>query len=341
MSAVAQRRVRAAAKELGYVPNGAAQSLSKSRSTTLGVLLPALYGEFFSEVMRGIDGTARRAGYHLLLASSRSETRELEIALRSMRGRVDGLIVMAPDRRANTVIASLTRDFPTVLINSAESTQFSSVAIDNFEGARAMVRHLIALGHQRIAMIAGPDNNHDAAERLRGYRAALEEHAHAAEAGVVVGSFTEASGYQAITGLLRLKPRPTALFAANDSMAIGALSALRERSLVVPDDMAIAGFDDLAMARYTNPPLSSVAIDIAALGQRAAERVLDLVRRGTTVADGGVESAAPLREVVATRLVIRQSCGAAAHTSTRSASRGAAPSARRSSSVPTARRSSS
>lgn len=304
VSPTAQRRVRAAAKQLGYVPNGAAQSLSKSRTSTLGVLLPALYGEFFSEVMRGIDGAARRAGHHLLLASSRTDTRELDAALRSMRGRVDGLIVMAPDPRASDLIAARVRDFPVVLVNTPDVDGISSITTDNFEGARAMVRHLVALGHRHVAMIAGPEHNHDAGERLRGYHAALDEAGVDAEARTILpGQFSEASGYRAAISLLRRRARPTALFAANDSMAIGALSALRERGLAVPDQIAVAGFDDVPAARYASPPISSVAIDIVALGQRATQRLLGLIGVGA--------HAPPAREIVATHLVIRQSCGGA------------------------------
>lgn len=331
VSPAARRRVRAAAKQLGYVPNGAAQSLSRSRTTALGVLLPALYGEFFSEIMRGIDGAARRGGYHLLLAGAGAGSRELQASLQSLRGRVDGLIVMAPDAPGHAVFSSLADDFPAVLISSAGTDRFSSVGIDNAGGAHAMVRHLLSLGHRRIAMIAGPPDNHDAAERRRGYHAALLEAGRVPEpATVLAGNFSEASGHRAVAALLRLRPRPTALFAANDSMAIGAISALHERGLVVPDDMAVVGFDDLSVARYTNPPLTTVSVDIAALGQRATQRVLEIVR-------SGARSGAPVREIVPTQLVVRQSCGA---TGARTPLHVSPPSKRRAASALPSRRSS-
>ena len=148
-----------------------------------------------------------------------------------------------------------------------------------------MTRHLIARGHRRIAMVCGPQRNYDAAERLRGYHTALAESGIEHEASLVVrGDFSELSGYGAVSQLLELEPRPTAIFAANDSMAIGALSALREAGLRVPDDVAVAGFDDIPLARYMNPPLSTVHVDISQLGERAAALLLTSLKKGQSPA---------------------------------------------------------
>ncbi|MGH7719387.1 MAG: LacI family DNA-binding transcriptional regulator [Gemmatimonadaceae bacterium] len=298
-----RRRVQSIAARLGYSPNGAARSLITSRTNTLGVLLPDLYGEFFSEVIRGIDQTARRHGYHLLVSSSHSDKDEIEAALRSMRGRVDGLIVMSPDMDAQVAVKNLPARFPVVLLNCAsDDGTLDSLTIENYEGAYALVRHLVGLGHRRIAMIKGSERNHDAAERLRGYRAALRAaRLKPARSWEVPGDFSEASGYRAALELLRRTPRPTAIFAANDSMAIGALSALRELGIAVPGEVAVAGFDDIPLARYMNPPLSSVHVDISVLGARATDRLLEVVRGG----GGGAQR----HDTLPTRLVIRSSCG--------------------------------
>jgi LacI family transcriptional regulator len=297
-------RVRDAALRLGYVPHGGARSLSTSRTHTLGVLLPDLYGEFFSEVIRGIDQTAQRNGFHILVSSSHDGRPGVEAALRSMRGRVDGLIVMWPEMDAETALRNLPAGFPLVLMNAPVGPHaFDVITVANFEGARAMVRHLLELGHRRIAIIKGAEGNYDAAERLRGYRAALEEAGVASDPALeLAGDFSERAGFRATTQLLAATPRPTAIFAANDSMAIGALSALREAGLRVPDDVAVAGFDDIPLARYLDPPLSSVHVDIAALGERAARRLLEAVR----------DKAAHDRrsETVPTTLVLRRSSGA-------------------------------
>jgi LacI family transcriptional regulator len=293
------------AARLGYSPHGAARSLITSRTSTIGVLLPDLYGEFFSEVIRGIDQTAQHHGYHLLVSSSHDGRLALEAALRSMRGRVDGLIVMWPEMDADIAVRNLPAGFPVVLLNSPASADlFDVIMIANFDGARAMVCHLLDLGHKRIAIIKGAEGNVDAAERLRGYRAAL------AEAGVmalpeleVAGDFNEESGFRATGELMLCKARPSAIFAANDAMAIGALSALRQAGLRVPEDVALAGFDDIPMARYLDPALSSVHVDISALGARAALRLLAAIRDK----DGHQHRA----ETLPTTLVLRRSCGAA------------------------------
>jgi LacI family transcriptional regulator len=296
--------VRQVASDLGYSPNGAARSLITSRSHTIGVLLPDLYGEFFSEVIRGIDLAAQRGKYHLLLSSARHDGPELEAALRSMRGRVDGLIVMSPELDAGAARRSLPENFPVLLLNTPPSDAgFGSMAVENFEGARAMVSHLAALGHRRIAIIRGAERNFDAAERLRGYRAALEQAGLAPDPALeFAGDFSEESGHTAALAMLASRERPTAVFAANDCMAIGALSACREAGLKVPRDMALGGFDDIPMGRYLEPALTSVHVDISALGERATVRLLHML-----------DDASPRdlrRETLPTTLVVRRSCGA-------------------------------
>jgi LacI family transcriptional regulator len=165
-----------------------------------------------------------------------------------------------------------------------------------------MVAHLISVGHKRIAIIKGSPRNYDAAERLRGYRMSLRE------AGITLdpllereGDFTEAGGYSAALKLIALRNRPTAIFAANDSMAIGVLSALRESGIAVPEEMAVAGFDDIPLARYMDPPLSSVRVPIWELGARA----VDLLLHGITHKNDHPRR----RERVSTKLVIRRSTG--------------------------------
>ncbi len=299
-----REHVRQVATDLGYSPNGAARSLITSRSHTIGVLLPDLYGEFFSEVIRGIDLAAHRGKYHLLLSSARHEGPELEAALRSMRGRVDGLIVMSPELDAGAARRSLPENFPVILLNTpANDAAYGSMAVQNFEGARAMVSHLAGLGHRRIALIRGAERNFDAAERLRGYRAGLDAAGITPDPALeYAGDFSEESGHAAAGAMLRRSERPTAVFAANDCMAIGALSAFREAGLRVPQDIALGGFDDIPMGRYMEPALTSVHVDTSALGERATMRLLDALQDGTP--------RDLRRETLPTTLVVRRSCGA-------------------------------
>ncbi|MFN2601308.1 MAG: LacI family DNA-binding transcriptional regulator [Gemmatimonadaceae bacterium] len=301
------RRIRDIAARLRYVPHGGARSLITSRTNTIGVLLPDLYGEFFSEVIRGIDIAARRAGYHLIISNSHHDKTEIESAMRAMRGRVDGVIIMSPDIDAQALMANLPDAHPVVLLNCAiRGATFDSVNIDNTRGARTIVQHLISHGHERVAIITGAPRNIDGHERLLGYRAALRAASIKRDQRYEVrGSFTEDSGYEAAGALLEIRPRPTAIFAANDSMAIGALSALREAGIRVPDDMAVAGFDDITIARYLNPPLTSVHVPIAELGERAMAKLITALRDK----DRHVRR----QDLLGTTLVIRSSCGSPGH----------------------------
>jgi LacI family transcriptional regulator len=301
----ARARILEIADRLRYAPNEAARTLISSRTSTLGVILPDLHGEFFSEVIRGLDQAAKTSGFHLLVSGSHNDGAETEAALRAMRGRVDGLVVMAPDANAAGLAGWIPDGVPVVLLNCPTvDRRADSIEIDNYGGAYAMVQHLAGPMRRRVGVITGTPNNRDAAERLRGYREALRdlgvERCREWELG---GNFTEASGYEAARRFVALEPRPEALFASNDSMAIGALSALREAGLRVPEDVAVGGFDDIPMARYTNPPLTSVRVRMGELGARAVGRlVLAVGEKGRHV---------PSRETLSTELVARSSSGSA------------------------------
>jgi LacI family transcriptional regulator len=275
-----RRRIQRTIERLGYAPHGTARSLIKQQTETIGVLLPDIYGEFFSELIRGIDATVRHSGYHLLVSGSHGDKSETGAMLRAMRGRVDGLIVLSPDLGSQALPTHLPDTLPVVLLNSAvDGGAFDLINIDNYDGAFAMVQHLTSLGHRRIAFIKGPDTNQDASERLRGYRdAAASLSTDHSEELEQPGNFREEAGYRAGQRILGLAERPTAIFAANDAMAIGCLHALREAGAQVPADFALAGFDDIPIASFTAPPLTSVRVSIAELGRCAAERVLYGVR---------------------------------------------------------------
>lgn len=297
------RRIRRVAQRLRYVPHGAARSLITRKTNTLGVLLPDLYGEFFSEVIRGLDVAARRRGYHLLVSSSHSDRSETEAMLRAMRGRVDGLIVLSPDLAVHKLRSNLPEELPVVLLNCADHGSLDSILIDNYGGSLAMTRHLVDLGHRRIAFVRGPAGNYDADERLRGYRHSMRKSPAGWSARLEIpGDFREEAGYRAAATILRLDPRPTAVFAANDAMAIGLLFALREQGIRVPEELALAGFDDIPIARFLTPPLSSVRVPIEELGARAMARMLQIV--------GKSKGRGAKIQTLSTTLIVRRSCGA-------------------------------
>lgn len=304
VSPLTRERVAAAATRLGYWPNGIARSLITNRTHAVGALLPDLHGEFFSEVIHGIDLAARELGFHLLVSRSSSSAEELTAALRSLRGRVDGLIVMAPDLDVSAAVAQLAGNVRTVLLDpGATMTGVDTISIANVEGAYAVVRHLIRLGHKKIATIRGPDHNIDARQRLEGYRAALRDHGVAPSAAYELrGGFTEQSGYDAAVALRKRGLKPSAIFVANDYMAVGALGALEDAGMRVPEDIAVAGFDDIPLARYLSPPLTTVHVDMLELGKRSV-RLLLAPERIARPSSGH-------HEVFPTTLVVRGSCGA-------------------------------
>jgi len=293
------------ATRLDYWPNGAARSLSTRRTGTIGVVLPDLYGEFFSEIIRGIDTEARAGKYQILLSSSHAAESALVKAAQSMRGRIDGLIAMAPHAGSSNALGEFARHFPVVLLNPGFPVENCGVvSIANFEGARAMVRHLLEMGHRRIALVKGPSGNVDAEERRRGYREALKEGEGDLDPSLEIpGDFDQESGYASADLLLRLQPRPTAVFAANDWTAFGLMSALSEAGVRVPGEMAVAGFDDMSIAPFLNPPLTTVRVDAAELGKRAVRLWFDAVRTPP-------ESRIFPREILPTTLKVRRSCGA-------------------------------
>jgi len=306
-----KKRILDAALELRFSPSGAARSLITRRTDTIGALLPDLHGEYFSELIRGMDQAARARGLHLLVSSSHGDAQEAAAALRAMNGRVDGLIVMSPHADAEFLSSNLPGSLPAVLINTGIALPgHAHFVIDNFGGAQAMTRHLVAAGARRIAFIAGPQDNHESQERLRGYRAGLKP---GMKECLFEGDFSEESGWSAGRRIAQTQPRPDAIFAGNDMMAVGCLNALAEAGLRVPDDIALAGFDDIPIARYVTPALTTIRVPIAALGASAMEalsREVEQLAGEKGAARVAQRSASSSTSVLPVELVVRRSCGA-------------------------------
>lgn len=264
-----RERVIRVAGELDYVPHSGARALSTRRTDTIGVLLPDLHGEFFSELIRGIDLAARARGLHLLLSSSHGDPAEAVAALRAMRSRVDSIIVMLPHAGGELLVRPGRVEVPMVFLGSGgRSGDHPSFEIDNFAGAFAITQHLSESDRRHVAFVAGPRDNIEARERLRGYRAAIG--AAGGTEWIVQGDFSEQSGRDAAREMIA-SHRPDAIFCANDMMAVGCLEAFREAGVDVPGDVALAGFDDIPIARYVSPPLTTAAVPIADIGREALE----------------------------------------------------------------------
>ncbi|MBL8658095.1 MAG: LacI family DNA-binding transcriptional regulator [Altererythrobacter sp.] len=297
-------RIEAAAARLDYVPHSGARSLTRRRSDTIGVILPDLFGEFFSEIIRGIDMVVHDAGKILLLGNMHGSPQETQQAIRAMRGRVDGLLVMPPNSDAATLGLTGGWRIPTVLLNARPyDGGLPFVTVDNYAGARLVTEHLVARGATRIVHVAGPQDNNDARERERGFRDVVREALGDTTPLVVPGDFRDGAGRSAARSLLARQSVFDAVFSANDLMAVELMAELRDAGIVLGSQVLVAGFDDIPLARYVTPQLTTVHSDITRVGIDGA-RLLLRILDGEDPGEGG-------RLVIAPTLAVRGSTGPA------------------------------
>ncbi len=273
--------------KLGYVPNPVARGLAGGQTYSVGVITQAIDSPYYGAALRGIEDELDVAGYCPLFVSGHwnavAEARGIDV-LRSRR--VDGIIVLT-GRLPDQALKACAKSIPVVVTGrNLKAPGLFSLNFDNFEGGRIATQYLIDLGHRQIAFISGDAEHPDANERLRGYRAALKAAAIEYDAGLVTpGAYHEVSGALAVDHLLQSRRRFTAIFAANDQMAIGANLALQRRSLRVPADISLIGFDDLPSSLYAIPPLSSVRQPAYEIGRLAAAGMLQLIAGQTPHAE--------------------------------------------------------
>jgi LacI family transcriptional regulator len=296
-------RVLAKVEELGYRPNAVARSLSLRRSHTLGVIVPDLMHSFFVEIVATIEAVVSNRGYGLLLCSSGEDARKERRVLEMLRSRqVDGLVVASADAGNADVLQQMTGlGAALVMIDRDDhpDVQCHRVLTDDVLVGRLATEHLISLGHRAIAHLAGPPFIH-ARRREEGYRAAMAAHGlEVRHDWVVQAGFLEAGGYKAMQRLLAVEPRIDGVFAANDPTAIGAMKAIWEAGLRVPEDIAIVGAGDIAHGDLLRVPLTTVGWSKEDLGKRAAELILDQI---------GPHPDGPFRRIVLPpALVVRES----------------------------------
>lgn len=298
-----EARVRAAMARLGYRPHALARGLAARRSRTIGLLITDILMPYFPEIVRGAQEAAEAAGYVVLLADASVHTAAEDLLVkRLLERRVDGLIV-ASSRTTDEYARQLrSEDVPVVCINGPTGQFPHAVQIDQREGARLAVDHLAALGHRRIAHLTGPTDVPTRAERLASFRAALRDRRLPHEPSLVATAVTtiEQAGH-AVADLLALADPPSAVFAYNDHLAVGAYQAIRARGLAVGRDVSVVGFDDIAVAAWLDPPLTTVRQPRRDMG-RIATDILLTVLRGRD---------APALVVVRPTLVVRGSTGPA------------------------------
>lgn len=278
-----RERIFRLAEELHYRPNSLARSLRTRRSTVLGALIPDIANPFFASVLRGIEDVAAERGYSVILANTDDQAAREMRGLEMMRERqVDGLL-LATARRQDPAIARLIEEqVPFVLVNRHTDPITPNVVVfDDYAGGRAAVEHLLSLGHRRIAHISAPDEMSTGHLRYRAYVDTLSAHGIEEDAALVArGTFREAGGYEAMKELLMVPDPPTAVFAVNDLAAVGALNALAEAGLRVPQDVSVIGFNDVLQHTRLSPQLTTIQAPARALGAQAAERLLAMILDG-------------------------------------------------------------
>jgi len=286
VNAIKTTAVNDAITTLGFVPNPMARGLAGGKSLSIGVITQAIDSPYYGITLRGIEDELDPAGYSPLYVSghwdTKTETRCVEMLLSR---RVDGIIVLT-GRIPDSALKNYARKVPVVVTGrTLHAERLFSLTFDNVEGGRLATQHLLDLGHRKIACITGNMKHSDAVDRLAGYRQALSLSGLDYDGSLVVpGDFSEASGLQAVHQLFDAGCHFSAIFAANDQMALGAALALHQKGLQVPKDVALVGFDDLPAATYTLPPLTSIHVSAYELGRLAAASMLKLVDKLTPVA---------------------------------------------------------
>ncbi|MDF1513562.1 MAG: LacI family DNA-binding transcriptional regulator [Anaerolineae bacterium] len=303
-----RQRIHDVAERLNYYPDAAARSLVSGRTQTIGFVLCQSYDRIFAdsflpEVLCGVGQAVQENGYRALLHAIADVTSPQTYINLVREKHIDGIILSGPRSDDQQLFRLKDENFPVVMLGQLPGSHIPFVDVDNVGAATLAVNHLIKLGYKRIGMITNAPLQYTAAfDRLSGYRQALEQAGIPIEKELVqIGNFTEESGRKRMGHLLDLSNPPTAVFVASDLVAFGALAVIKERKLRVPEDVALVGYDDVQLAHYVDPPLTTIKLPAYELGYQAAKMLIQLT----------TEEPIPTQELfLKTELVIRQSCGA-------------------------------
>lgn len=299
-----RKRVQAAIQELGYQPNSVARSMVTKSTHTLGLVVTDITNPFFAHLMRSVEDVAWEAGYTLFLANTDENPQREEAVIRTaLERQVDGLILVPSSSRSTPYLENIIqRGTPLVLLDrSVEGLAADAVMVDNAFGAYQAVMHLIQLGHRRIGMIIDNLDISTNAERLAGYRRALQEANIPIDEQLIQScQFTEQSAFNLTLDMFNRSQRPTALFAANNFMTLGVLHAAQQAQLSIPEDIALVGFDDIEWTAYSPLQITAVAQPVHEMGSVAAKRLILHLQGDETP---------PMEIRLKTRFIIRKSCG--------------------------------
>ncbi|MCS7259175.1 MAG: LacI family transcriptional regulator [Anaerolineae bacterium] len=298
-----REKVLSVAQAMGYKPNIAARSLRSNRTNTVGIIVDDIMSPFVPPIVRGIQDCLRENGFLSLIVNSDWDPDQEQDAIRTLISRpVDGIIFVEYSHRVRSEILEKSHK-PHMFVHRIFGSPIkNSVVPDDHYGATLAVRHLISLGHQRIGYINGPENWHNSRARYLGYQDELERHNIPFDPELVQpGDWEMESGYRAAQNLLALRDRPTAIFAANDLMALGAIYAIQDAHLRVPEDIAVVGYDNRDFAKIVRPRLTTVAMPVYEMGRVATESLLAQI-----AGEHGETEEIKVRG----ELVIRDTCGA-------------------------------
>ncbi|HBE80833.1 MAG TPA: LacI family transcriptional regulator [Firmicutes bacterium] len=281
-----RKKIVKISSEMGYQPNAIAQGLVKKETKTIGLLIPDITNPFFPEVARGVEDAANMEGYSVFLCntnwSEEQEERYLEVL---MQKQVDGIIIGPSSERTGHIKKVFHLGIkPAVFISRIDYPNSTSILIDNISGARIAVEYLISKGHKKIAFIGGLKDAFSNQDRLLGYKNALEMNGIPINQDYILnGDFKRESGHQATQKVLQVNLRPTAIFAANDMLALGAIQAIKEEGLVIPGDISVVGFDDIGFAALPEIQLTTIAQPKYDMGRLAFLTLLDQIKGGDSV----------------------------------------------------------
>ena len=276
--------VEAAIRELGYVPSAVARSLKSNTTKTIGMLIPNCSNPYFAEIVRSVEDHCFGAGYTLILCNTDDDPHRQGAYLQVLsEKRIDGMIIISTGEDKDLLRLLQGLPIPTVLLDrEIEEVNCDLVETAHMQGGVMATEHLLGLGHRRIACLAGPADLNSSAQRIEGWRRALTDAGLGAELGDLLwhSDFSSQGGFTTMQSILALRPAPSAVFVCNDLMCIGALSAAHQAGVRVPQDLSLIGFDDIELAKFTSPTLTTIAQPKHRIGVAAVDMVLERIQDG-------------------------------------------------------------
>ena len=288
--------------KLGYTPNAVARGLKTKRTYTLGMLIPDITNPFFAEIARGVEDTANKNNFNVILCNTDDKLKKERTYLQILRGkRVDGLILGTAHIKDKSILELEKKKFPYILVSrNIEGLDKNCIIVDDIEGGMMATEYLIKLGHRRVAHITGPLKTRSALNRLKGYKLALKKYEIEYRDELIgEGDFRIKGGYQVTKRFLKLNEPPTAIFAANDLLALGAMQAIQKKNFHIPEDFSVIGFNDIKLASFVYPTLTTIRQPMLEMGELAVKMLLRII-------EGGEFN--QRKEVLESKLIFRESC---------------------------------